>query len=104
MADKAIVVPCLRSWSWILRSGVVGEQFEEEYQSLIPYVKNNKNADKDWFQLQSNKEGTRWFGKRWFIHDLHKYEFDIEFGIPIMFLITAPEMAVPELDEKTANM
>uniref|UniRef100_A0A452FE64 Ubiquitin-fold modifier-conjugating enzyme 1 n=1 Tax=Capra hircus TaxID=9925 RepID=A0A452FE64_CAPHI len=58
------------------------QRLKEEYQSLIRYVENNKNADNDWFRLESNKEGTRWFGKCWYIHDLLKYEFDIEFDGP----------------------
>uniref|UniRef100_A0A8D2AP22 Ubiquitin-fold modifier-conjugating enzyme 1 n=1 Tax=Sciurus vulgaris TaxID=55149 RepID=A0A8D2AP22_SCIVU len=56
------------------------QRLKEEYQSLIRYVENNKNADNDWFRLESNKEGTRWFGKCWYIHDLLKYEFDIEYS------------------------
>ncbi|EPY89000.1 ubiquitin-specific protease 21 isoform a-like protein [Camelus ferus] len=80
------------------------QRLKEEYQSLIRYVENNKNADNDWFRLESNKEGTRWFGKCWYIHDLLKYEFDIEFDIPITYPTTAPEIAVPELDGKTAKM
>ena len=27
--------------------------------SIIQYVSNNKEADNDWFRLESNKEGTR---------------------------------------------
>ncbi|KAH0501796.1 Ubiquitin carboxyl-terminal hydrolase 21 [Microtus ochrogaster] len=80
------------------------QRLKEEYQSLIRYVENNKNSDNDWFRLESNKEGTRWFGKCWYIHDLLKYEFDIEFDIPITYPTTAPEIAVPELDGKTAKM
>ena len=60
------------------------QRLKEEYQSLIRYVENNKNADNDWFRLESNKEGTRWFGKCWYIHDLLKYEFDIEFDVSMM--------------------
>lgn len=26
----------------------------------------------------------RWFGKCWYIHDLLKYEFDIEFDVRMM--------------------
>ena len=26
---------------------------------LLQYVSNNKEADNDWFRLESNKEGTR---------------------------------------------
>lgn len=51
------------------------------YTELFQYVQNNKDADNDWFRLESNKEGTRWFGKCWYIHDLLKYEFDIEFDV-----------------------
>ncbi|KAF3823055.1 hypothetical protein GH733_010491 [Mirounga leonina] len=80
------------------------QRLKEEYQSLIRYVENNKNADNDWFRLESNKEGTRWFGKCWYIHDLLKYEFDIEFDIPITYPTTAPEIAIPGLDGKTAKM
>lgn len=48
---------------------------------MLQYVQNNKEADNDWFRLESNKEGTRWFGKCWYIHELLKYEFDIEFDV-----------------------
>ncbi|XP_060591269.1 ubiquitin-fold modifier-conjugating enzyme 1 [Ruditapes philippinarum] len=79
-------------------------RLKEEYQSLIKYVQNNKEADNDWFRLESNKEGTRWFGKCWYIHELLKYEFDVEFDIPVTYPTTAPEIALPELDGKTAKM
>lgn len=45
------------------------------------YVQNNKTADNDWFRLESNKEGTKWFGKCWYIQDLLKYEFVVEFEV-----------------------
>ena len=45
------------------QSGRGSPRLKEEYQSLIKYVSNNKEADNDWFRLESNKEGTRWFGK-----------------------------------------
>ncbi|XP_072344145.1 ubiquitin-fold modifier-conjugating enzyme 1 [Scyliorhinus torazame] len=80
------------------------ERLKEEYQALIKYVENNKKADNDWFRLESNKDGTRWFGKCWYIHELLKYEFDIEFDIPVTYPTTAPEIAIPELDGKTAKM
>ena len=38
-------------------------------------------ADNDWFRLESNKEGTRWFGRCWYIHELLKYEFELEFDV-----------------------
>merc|ERR1711997_958631 len=58
----------------------------------------------DWFRLEANKEGTRWFGKCWTYHDMKKYEFDVEFDIPVTYPMTAPEIALPELDGKTAKM
>ncbi|CAG0901046.1 unnamed protein product [Cyprideis torosa] len=79
-------------------------RLKEEYLSLIKYVSNNKEADNDWFRLESNKEGTRWFGKCWYIQDHLKYEFDIEFDVPVTYPTTAPEIAIPELDGKTAKM
>ena len=48
---------------------------------ISQYVQNNKESDNDWFRLESNKEGTRWFGKCWYIHELLKYEFDVEFDV-----------------------
>ncbi|KAK2518243.1 Ufc1 [Columba guinea] len=79
-------------------------RLKEEYRALIQYVENNKRADNDWFRLESNAEGTRWFGKCWYIHELLKYEFGIEFDIPVTYPATAPEIAIPELDGKTAKM
>ena len=43
------------------------KRLKEEYASLITYVKTSKESDTDWFRLESNKEGTRWFGKCWHI-------------------------------------
>ena len=67
-------------------------------------MSNNKESDNDWFRLESNKEGTRWFGKCWFYHNQLKYEFDVEFDIPVTYPMTAPEIALPELDGKTAKV
>ncbi|KAL7978148.1 hypothetical protein Chor_005135 [Crotalus horridus] len=64
------------------------QRLKEEYQALIKYVENNKNADNDWFRLESNKEGTSL----------------LHFQIPVTYPSTAPEIAVPELDGKTAKM
>lgn len=43
------------------------QRLKEEYLSLIKYVENNKAADNDWFRLESNANGTRWFGKCWYV-------------------------------------
>lgn len=41
------------------------QRLREEYQSLIKYIAANKENDNDWFQIQSNKDGTKWTGKCW---------------------------------------
>ena len=83
--------------TWMLR-------LKEEYQGLIAYVNKNKENDNDWFRLESNKDGTKWWGKCWYVMNLKKYEFKIEFDIPVAYPTTAPEIALPELDGKTAKM
>jgi ufm1-conjugating enzyme 1 len=80
------------------------DRLKEEYCALIKYVENNKAADNDWFRLESNSDGTKWFGKCWYIHELLKYEFNIEFDMPVTYPTTPPEIAIPELDGKTAKM
>ena len=74
------------------------------YMIQFRYITNNKEADNDWFRLESNKEGTRWFGKCWHYHNQLKYEFDVEFDIPVTYPMTSPEIALPELDGKTAKV
>ena len=73
-------------------------------QSLIKYIGNNKEADNDWFTISSNPEGTQWKGKCWYIYNLVKYEFDLEFELPITYPATAIEIALPELEGKTPKM
>ena len=84
------------------------ERLKEEYNSLIAFINNNKANDTDWFRLESNAEGTRWFGKCWFYHKMIKYlfillklydellsfryEFNVEFDIPVTYPKTAPEI------------
>lgn len=64
-----------------------------------------KATDLDWFTIKpSNKEGTHWKGKCWYIHDLIKYEFDFQFDIPATYPVAAPEIEIPELEGKTAKM
>ncbi|KAL0488688.1 ubiquitin-fold modifier-conjugating protein [Acrasis kona] len=80
------------------------KRLKEEYAALIKYVKLNKDTDSSWFSIQSNKQGTKWFGKCWYIHNLLKYEFGVEFDIPVTYPVTAPEIQIPELDGKTPKM
>lgn len=44
-------------------------------------MQSNKDAGTDWFRLESNKEGTKWFGKCWVMNNLLKYEFNVEFEV-----------------------
>ncbi|CAI8049764.1 Ubiquitin-fold modifier-conjugating enzyme 1 [Geodia barretti] len=97
-------IPLLRTRAGPRDGDQWATRLKEEYTSLIQYVSQNKDSDNDWFRLESNKDGTRWFGKCWYIHNLLKYEFNVEFDIPVTYPTTAPEIALPELDGKTAKM
>lgn len=51
----------------------------QELQALIKYIAINKSTDLDWFTIKpTNKEGTHWEGKCWYVHELIKYEFDFQ--------------------------
>ncbi|KAG8493610.1 hypothetical protein CXB51_011748 [Gossypium anomalum] len=81
------------------------QRLKEEYKALIAYTQMNKSNDNDWFRISSaNPEGTRWIGKCWYVHNLLKYEFDLQFDIPVTYPATAPELELPELDGKTQKM
>lgn len=80
------------------------KRMKEEYMALIAYQKVNKEAGNEWFTIESNKTGTRWTGKVWYMHELLKYEFDLEFELPVAYPNVAPELALPELDGKTEKM
>nr|QBH72958.1 ubiquitin-fold modifier-conjugating enzyme 1 [Encarsia formosa] len=97
-------IPLLKTKAGPRETNLWSQRLKEEYLSLIKFVENNKKADNDWFRLESNEQGTKWYGKCWYIHNLMKYEFDVEFDIPVTYPTTAPEIALPELDGKTAKM
>ena len=40
----------------------------------------------------------------WTFHEHKKYEFDLEFDLPVAYPSTPPELALPELDGKTEKM
>ncbi|KAB2616922.1 ubiquitin-fold modifier-conjugating enzyme 1 [Pyrus ussuriensis x Pyrus communis] len=81
------------------------QRLKEEYKALIAYTQMNKSNDNDWFRISaSNPEGTRWTGKCWYVYNLLKYEFDLQFDIPITYPATAPELELPQLDGKTQKM
>jgi ufm1-conjugating enzyme 1 len=77
---------------------------KEEFMALIKYMEMNKAKDSDWFRIAPNADGTKWKGKCWYVHNLLKYEFDLQFDIPVTYPATAPELELPELDGKTAKM
>jgi ufm1-conjugating enzyme 1 len=76
-------------------------RLKQELNALITYVKYNKQNDNDWFLIESNKTGTRWKGKCWYVHELVKYEFDVNFEIPVSYPQTPFEIVVPELEGMT---
>lgn len=81
------------------------QRLKEEYKALIAYTQMNKSNDNDWFRISAaNPEGTRWTGKCWYVHNLLKYEFDLQFDIPVTYPATAPELELPQLDGKTQKM
>lgn len=70
----------------------------------MQYVKLSKEQDKDWFQIECNKTGTRWTGKCWYYYDQIRYEFDLEFEIPVTYPTAAPELKLPQLEGLTSKM
>jgi ufm1-conjugating enzyme 1 len=57
------------------------KRLKEEYAALIQYVKICKETDSAWFTIQSNAEGTKWYGKCWYVHNMLKYEFKVHFDV-----------------------
>ena len=80
------------------------ERLKEELACLIKFVEINKENDREFCEIACNDTGTRWEGKAWFVYKLLKYEFDLEFEIPVTYPSTCPEIALPERDGKTAKM
>ena len=80
------------------------QRLKEEYAALIAFVENNIASDRHWLTLESNAAGTRWYGKCWHYHEQRKYEFDLEFDLPVTYPQSAPELALPQLDGKTDKM
>lgn len=79
-------------------------RLKEELTALIHYVKYNKEQDKDWFHIECNKTGTRWTGTCWYFYDQIRYEFQLEFEIPVTYPAAAPELKLPELEGLTSKM
>jgi ufm1-conjugating enzyme 1 len=78
------------------------QRLKEEYRALIAYTSVNKAKDNDWFRIAAaNPEGTRWEGTCWYVHNLRRYEFPLQFDIPVAYPQVAPEIELPTLDGKT---
>lgn len=67
-------------------------------------MNNNKANDQDWFLISPNALGTKWTGSCWYIVDMVKYEFDLEFELPVSYPLTPFEIVLKELDGKTSKM
>ncbi|CAK0805888.1 unnamed protein product [Prorocentrum cordatum] len=80
------------------------ERLKEELGALIQYVQINKENDNDWFNVEPNEDGTKWKGTCWYVHNLLKYEFALQFEIPAGYPSVPIELELPELDGKTPKM
>ncbi len=63
--------------------------------TLIEYIKLNKENDSDWFEIESNPDGTKWNGKCWLMHNLVRYEFDLQFEIPAAYPASPMDLELP---------
>jgi ufm1-conjugating enzyme 1 len=81
------------------------ERLKEELQTLIAYVKINKQSDSDWFQVNpTDSTGVHWSGHCWLTVSHHKYVFDLTFELPVGYPETPFDICLPELDAKTPKM
>ncbi|VDK79326.1 unnamed protein product, partial [Gongylonema pulchrum] len=56
-------IPLLRTKAGPRDGDLWIQRLKEEYEALIAFINNNKASDSDWFRLESNGDGTKWFGK-----------------------------------------
>ena len=49
-------------------------------------------------------EVNRWKGTCWYIHELVRYDFVLQFEVPATYPLTPIELELPELDGKTPKM
>jgi len=65
----------------------------------------NKAKDTNWFKLKpQNREGTKYKGTCWYIYEMKRYEFDLEFELPVAYPTTPFEIVLPQLEGKTPKM
>lgn len=78
---------------------------KQELNALMKYKALVKATDSDWFNIApSDATCTKWKGKCWYMFEMVKYEFDVEFEIPVTYPTTPFEIVLPELDGKTVKM
>jgi ufm1-conjugating enzyme 1 len=97
-------IPLCRTKAGPRDGGQWAQRLKEEYASLITFIETNKEEDNHWFTLESDETGTRWFGKCWHYYKHVRYEFDVEFDLPVTYPQSAPEIALPQLENKTMKM
>ena len=56
-------------------------RLKEEYKILIQYITNLKKEGQQWFHVEPDIDGIKWKGKCWFIYNMSKYEFDLQFEV-----------------------
>ena len=87
------------------RDELWSNRLKEEVKTLISYIKSTKESETDWFYIKPiNKQGTQWKGYCWFIYEMKKYQFNLEFELPVSYPHTPFEILLPELEGKTAKM
>ena len=78
---------------------------KEEFTALILYIKNNKAEDNDWFNIKpKDKSGTFWEGN---VGTITKSKIRVQTTVcntGYMPSRCMQELAVPELEGKTAKM
>ena len=79
-------------------------RLREEYTALIKYVELMKSTNSEWFTVEADRTGTRWHGKCWYVHNFTRYEFDLEFEIPVAYPTISPELFLAELEGLTPKM
>lgn len=78
---------------------------KQELDALIKYVGICKANDSDWFTVNPvDATCVKWKGKCWYVYELVKYEFALEFELPVSYPVTPFEIMLPELDGKTVKM
>jgi hypothetical protein len=54
-----------------------------------------------WFHNASSFVPFRWTGKCWSYHEGLRYEFELQFEIPVTYPVTNPDLCLPELEVRS---